>query len=1173
MRLARLDLIRYGCFTEQCVKFPNRELDLQLVYGPNAAGKSTALAAIEDLLFGFQQSTPYDFLHDYKDLRIGAVIDNGGDSLSFRRRKGKKDTILDGDDQPQTDAVLMPYLGGADRVFFQRMFSLNHERLRRGGREILDAKDEIGQMLFAAGTGISGLGDELKRLEAEANGLWGPRKGSGRSGRLYYQARESFEQAGSRLKEVTVHARAWKDTKAQLDRVLGEQETESRDFRENSAAQQRIQRIRRVLPKVTEWKGLREEIGGLGSVPDLPEDAASIVERAESDRAVAESKIESHSAQILKAEQQIKDISLDEGLFARAADIVSLDEGRVLVEKDKRDIPNRLAEIDANWKRLRTILAEVGWNGETIEEVEKLLPQRTKLAQVRSVLERKGEIDTLRNAAERNSIRQREEIESLEAQLRCMGEPPDTKELAAVIRYGRDAGDFRSALAEALEEASRATEQIEVKLSALAPWSGEADALRRLPVPGRSRVDEFRQRFEELEAQLKEVRREKDTAEDELQDRRLLKEQIGRDERAVPLETLKQARHHRNLGWMLIRRQYIDKAPVDAEMFEKFGAPDDVPGAFEQSIKKADQLADRRVDGAEGAARIVAVHSKIERLDQQLDRLTSKENTHLREQGKLQQEWAVLWEPVGINPSSPASMLGWLDQRDAVLELVTQRVDGDARAKRLTHEETKAKETVLEAMSKLGTDRDALSEKPLSILLAEANAFERELTTSATRRQGLVEQVRVAKENLKRCKREVKEAGEAVEKWRKQWDGTVRSIGLDPAMSVDEVRTSLDIIEEIRRLAKKILDTQTERIDTMQGDIAVFNERVEAVVAKVAKDLAGEDTTGAVVELRRRLSTENNRKTKKDTVEQQLAGLKETLRGVTEDRDEAVARVKPLLEAAKVSEWETLKRVIADADRLRNLETRLSKTLDTLQQEGDGQSPEELQDECEGANSDLLKGDLDTLSQQISESNERLQAIAARKTEAQTALDKISGGADAAAAEADRQQALTQMGDAAARYIQVRTAAKLLRWAIERYRKEKQAPLLKRAGDHFKVLTLGEYAELTVDYDENEQTHLAGVRPSDAHVGVEGMSDATVDQLYFALRVAAVEEYLESGVALPFVADDLFINYDNDRAAAGFKVLAEFARKTQVLFFTHHQHLMQIAEATLKSPAPPVVSI
>jgi uncharacterized protein YhaN len=92
---------------------------------------------------------------------------------------------------------------------------------------------------------------------------------------------------------------------------------------------------------------------------------------------------------------------------------------------------------------------------------------------------------------------------------------------------------------------------------------------------------------------------------------------------------------------------------------------------------------------------------------------------------------------------------------------------------------------------------------------------------------------------------------------------------------------------------------------------------------------------------------------------------------------------------------------------------------------------------------------------------------------------------------------------------------------------------------------------------------LAGLRLNGELVRVGGMSTGTVDQLYLTLRVASVEDYLDRANALPFVADDLFINFDDDRAAAGFEVLGQLARKTQILFFTHHRHLVEIAEAKL----------
>jgi uncharacterized protein YhaN len=50
---------------------------------------------------------------------------------------------------------------------------------------------------------------------------------------------------------------------------------------------------------------------------------------------------------------------------------------------------------------------------------------------------------------------------------------------------------------------------------------------------------------------------------------------------------------------------------------------------------------------------------------------------------------------------------------------------------------------------------------------------------------------------------------------------------------------------------------------------------------------------------------------------------------------------------------------------------------------------------------------------------------------------------------------------------------------------------------------------------------------------------------------------------MPLVLDDVLIHFDDDRARAALDVLGEVARTTQVLFFTHHARLVELARAVL----------
>ena len=114
MRLARLSLEKYGMFTGRAITF-SPDARLHVVFGANESGKTTALAAITDLLYGIeerrakdeQERRTFNCLHPKEEVRIGAeIVDRAGQRLEFRRRYGRKSTIIDVADRPLPDGVL-----------------------------------------------------------------------------------------------------------------------------------------------------------------------------------------------------------------------------------------------------------------------------------------------------------------------------------------------------------------------------------------------------------------------------------------------------------------------------------------------------------------------------------------------------------------------------------------------------------------------------------------------------------------------------------------------------------------------------------------------------------------------------------------------------------------------------------------------------------------------------------------------------------------------------------------------------------------------------------------------------------------------------------------------------------------------------------------------------------
>ena len=75
------------------------------------------------------------------------------------------------------------------------------------------------------------------------------------------------------------------------------------------------------------------------------------------------------------------------------------------------------------------------------------------------------------------------------------------------------------------------------------------------------------------------------------------------------------------------------------------------------------------------------------------------------------------------------------------------------------------------------------------------------------------------------------------------------------------------------------------------------------------------------------------------------------------------------------------------------------------------------------------------------------------------------------------------------------------------------------------------------------------------------LSKGTVDQLYFALRVALLDSLSKTNESIPLLLDDPFANYDPDRLARAIGVVLALAKTRQIILFTCHDHVALRARA------------
>jgi uncharacterized protein YhaN len=1163
MRVNRLDLLRYGRFTNVTLPFPKANSDLHVIFGPNEAGKSTSLAAIEDLLFGIPHNSPYNFVHDYGVMRVGGVLEHDDKTLEVRRRKGNKDTLLAPDDNPLPagDGALVPFLGGADRTFLTRMLSLNHDRLAQGGREILEAKDEVGQTLFSAGAGLSGLRERMASLAKEADELWGPRK-AGR--RKYYMALDALEEADKSQREQTVTASKWQEIKRALDSAQEAYDELEAQIEEKSAEQRKLSRIRRVYRQVRSLAEVEAEIVGLGEVAALPDDAEARLAAAIQEQSDAQSKIDELDGQLARAKSERVDLQCDEALLMRSDDIAELHKQRIEIQKEKADLPKRRAELTTKEERLGGLAEDLGWQAADSAAIIARIPQRAKVTAVRALLTQRGELGEATKSAETAFEEAKDRVRELQDELDRMQALLDISALAAAVRATRDVADIAARIKAVEKEVADANAAVNKQLKPLRPQVSSEQELETMPVPPRDVVQTRRDALRDLEQEVQSYRDRIGSTEKEIAKHRKAFEQLAHDEEVVAPDDLNRARKDRDTGWSLIRRRYIDEAEVPEQDIAAFnGAALDLPTAYEQKVEIADTLADRRFDKAEAAGQIAVIARQIADAEESLTALRNEESEIERKRRDLEAQWRGLWAEAPFEPLAPEFMLTWLDVRTAILGLVEKRNVAAGRITSLQDEEAEARASLTAQLASLGEDTKALDGQGLRIVLEAASAVQQRHEKRAESKKAAEEQIRKLRADETRKQARLEKAQEAWIEWLGRWSSALRSLAFADDTAPEIVADHLDAIEEMRTVASDINQLKRDRIAKIERDIEGFAASVTELVNAAALDLAKQEPENAVLQLEKRLEDTRRIRDQQTERDKAIASLDKRIEECKRARTSAQGAIEKLQELAGVEGPDQLRETIRVSRHRRELDAEKAALEETLNAEGDGLPLTELSAECGEVDLDQIAAREESLQNELKDLRNRLTPATEQRAQARQAFEAIGGDGRAAQAAAARQEALASMRDAAEQYVRVRTAATLLQWAIDRYRREKQAPLLKRAGEMFGTLTLGSFTDLRVEYDDQDNARLAGVRPNQSSVSVSGMSDGTADQLYLALRLASVDEYLGRAHALPFVADDLLINFDDARAAAGFKVLAELGQKTQILFFTHHRHLVDIAQATL----------
>lgn len=1144
MRFDRLDLIAFGALTARTVSL-RPDAKLHLVYGPNEAGKSTVRQAVAHLLFGFPQRKDFDFLHEASALRIGASLRRSdGTALAFRRRRGTKSTLLSADDaeRPLNDDALAPFIGTVSRSAFENAFGLDSHALRRGAEEMLRLGGEAAGTLFAVASGLSSLTRLRSGLDAEADTLFSTRKSSSRK---FYEVLQHYDDAHGVAGAHELRASEWKSLLSEIgtcESVL----TALRDQRSSVRTDLlRLERLLRVHPLVRDLDHLAGEAHQYADLAPLAPEIAGQIEAAHGREIAAQQVVRQAGEAIADLGRRMDALVVNQPVLAASHAITELFARIEDYRSKSRDLPRIRGEREQFASQIAGFAQALGKRDE--EGLLQSVPTQTALADLEGLIAQ-GERHLLdRERLEQDRQAASDELAGMEAGA-GVPVPMDTRVWRERLEALGEQIELVAELSALQVEVAGRQRQLRESCSRLRPAVVDLEALALVALPDTGAVNRCRDRIQSAASEVVAQDRRRAALDGDME---RLAGEIAADESGLPIpspEAISGARQARDRSLAELRDAVESGGSPGAAHFDR----------VESLVLTADRLADAATTEAERVSRHAARVARRAVLGSELEAIAKLQAGAREEEGRARAEYLALFAETGIAPTRPDEMVEWLN---AVRALLAERNALLALADRAASLETTASRLLpsLRAIaSAVGAGvTDDLSVPALERLIAlRLKALSEEWSASRTqegKRQAIRSQLERTGTAL------AAKLGEHDE-WLARFGSALAAVGLPDQTSLAGAKVAITLWGEVIH-AHTQMQNRSARVEGMQRDMEAFEHDVSQIVRNAAPDLADLPADGAVLELQKRLNDALAAASSVLALQGELeAG---TGRLAAAERDAEQARLHRARLMADLPPQSDIAETVARLKRRDALLVRLEGVRERLADAHKGTEIEDIRKQLENFDPDDAAARLDELAAAEARLGAEENEAYARLRDARQRREALEQGGGVEQAAFLRNAAEAELVEVSRHWLTTRLAAAILGAGIERHREANADPMITRAGQLLEQLTAGSMSGLIQQFGEDDVPRLAAIRASGEPVGISDMSEGTRDQLYLALRLAYLENFSHNNEPMPFIGDDIFQTFDDERAERGLHVLAETSRSFQTILFTHHRSVADTAVRAL----------
>lgn len=1158
MRIERLELTRFGMFTDVTLEL--LPVGVNVIVGANEAGKTTAMEAIYQMLYDIPVRSPHAFVHAMQDLRIDAVLsDEAGTQLAITRIKRQSGSLRSPGGEILDEGALRAMLHDVDERVYQTLFSIGHEEIATGGESLLKNDGELGQALFGAGTGLTRLNKAMAHLESRADELF---KASG-SVPLINGGIRRYKDLSKEVRDLSKGTAEVVKLDDDLRQAEVDLELVAAQARALSEKKNLAERVRATRPLVQARRQTKADLvtlerQGPRVTPDVPARLAA----AQQVRHDAQSKLAVASSDLDRLKEQMSQLEVDEPLVAQADLIGDLVKEIGALQQNMKDLPSlnkQVGDLERQLETLRRSLPEgcpVGADG---------LP--TISAAIRAAIDRLAQEYAGLASASKSARSLLDDasgrLSRARYQLSDSPTPLDVVQLRAAKGRIRDEGRLETARDATLRKLA----ELETKLAATVTSlriTAAPRAVDELPLPAPGRVTEFDARVTasatEVDRRETELRKSREQRENRRAD---LDELLRRE--APPSEgELNDARARRDEGWRLVRAAWLD-GEADGEVHARWTEGVPLDRAYEVSVDRADGISDRLRRDASAVERRSLLERDLEMIESALGTQSEELEGARAKAEAAQHGWTELWAPLGIEA-------GGRQEMDDIFDRLRQAA-ADAAALRGLDTEASAQQAAIGRHQRdlclllVGLDGEIGEDLSLAALLDLAEIVCSRSDKAREARASLQKSVDDLTEDVRGLEAKVAAAEGEMAVWTTQWAAPVAVLGLMQRAAPSDVKAVMSTISDIETASESLGDKQ-RRVAGIERRNTSIEKRLVSVVQALSGhadiDVSQPEVAIGILNARlsaaqrnatthRSLLTQHDEKSVDvDKARTQVEASEAEIAGMTSAA--GLAEEQALLDAvARTEQYSACTKRIAEAEAQLIATTGLP--LDRLEREMDDFERVDLESEIEE-----LGRQFNSLDQRR---EEQALLVGGRRKE-RAGID----ASDRAAAMAERaQETLADVVAHTEEYIRVVLARTLLQKQIADYRERNQGPILTRASQLFHDLTLGRYAGLDTDTDDKGVPLILAKTSAGGSVDIARLSSGTRDQLYLALRLAALEHFVQRRGSLPLKLDDLFVHFDDDRTEAGLRVLQGLSNHVQVLLFTHHERVAAQAQAVLPASA------